>query len=250
MCLEDCGGNVTYELEQLSQNSAVFDAISYKWSVVSQQGEIVKEEGVTNPRMLIQSLGLETFPMICCFDINIMRVVFESPNGLINQAVQTAVQYGLTGFNIDWEPVGQTTTQEDAVNFSNFLTLFANELHSNGKQLSVDVANWTVMWNETLLNETTVDYLMDMDSYDPSIYQIGLDIPIDLQRYGSTRLGVSINTKYGYDNQQIQHLSKVLTHYPVEQVAIWAFPIPDNWWAMLEQLHSRRLIHYARYDAA
>ncbi len=80
-----------------------------------------------------------------------------------------AVQYGYTGYNIDFEP-DDAGNAEDAKNFADFLTKFADALHKKGFKLSVDVgtkiykfpfsnlpATWNDFWDYKLIAASSVD---------------------------------------------------------------------------------------------
>ena len=77
----------------------------------------------------------------------------------------SAVDNGISGYNVDWEPTSPNISTADAVAYAGFLDDFANALHDVGLSLSVDVATWTPLWNYTLLAATTVDQIMVMSTY-------------------------------------------------------------------------------------
>jgi len=242
MCLEDCQADqVPYEIEQLKNYSSLFQAVSFKWCEVNSSGLLVREQ-VTDVRPLIQSLGLQTFPMICSENLDNMRQVFASPLGLINEAIAKANEWGDTGFNIDFEPDESifNVTSQDAADFANFLELFAAQAHNNGLVLSVDVDRWGLIWNHTL-NAPSVDKILDMDTYQPQIPDVQMMLEKDIKQYGIQRLGMGINTKYGYSDQQVEQLYQAIASSPIREVDIWAMPIPDNWWPMLQKLSESEL---------
>jgi len=53
-------------------------------------------------------------------------------------------------------------TNDDAVAFVGFLDRFANALHDNGMELTVDAATWSPFWNFTLLSTSHVDRVILM----------------------------------------------------------------------------------------
>jgi len=90
-----------------------------------------------------------------------MRTVFKNPQPFINQCIQQGTSLGLTGFNIDWEPTA-TATEQDALDYANFLTTLTNALQPKGLGVSVDVATWNTIWNYTALGQSTVDPVITM----------------------------------------------------------------------------------------
>jgi len=220
----------------LKNYSSLFQAVSFKWCEVNSSGLLVREQ-VTDVRPLVQSLGLQSFPMICSENLDNMRQVFASPNGLIDEAIAKALEWGDTGFNIDFEPDESifNVTSQDAADFESFLEVFAAAAHSNGLILSVDVDRWGLIWNHTL-NAPSVDKILDMDTYQPQIGGVEMMLHKDMNQYGVKRLGMGINTKYGYTDQQVQQLYQLIADSTIREVDIWAMPIPDNWWPMLQKL--------------
>jgi len=237
MCLEDCqASQVPYEIEQLRNYSIYFQAVSFKWCEVNSSGLLVREQ-VTDVRAIVQGLGLQTYPMICSENLDNMRQVFASPQGLIDEAIEKAIEWGDTGFNIDFEPDESifNVTLQDAAGFANFVQTFASQAHDNGLVLSVDVDKWGLIWNHTL-NAPLVDKILDMDTYQPQIGDVHAMMEQDIKRYGIKRLGMGINTKYSYSDQQVEQLYQVIANSTIRELDIWAMPIPDNWLPMLQKL--------------
>jgi len=71
---------------------------------------------------------------------------------------------GLTGVNVDFEP-NVPATHQDAIDYANFINLFADSLHQKGFLLTMDIATWNAIWDWNLLNATDVDRIMLMSTY-------------------------------------------------------------------------------------
>lgn len=105
--------------------------------------------------------------MITTATIYKLRELFADPSTFISDAVDAAVTYGYTGYNIDFEPEDggiillvcfsyvSSGTNDDAIAYVAFLNTFADALHAQGITITVDVASWNVFWNFTLLAEVS-----------------------------------------------------------------------------------------------
>lgn len=91
---------------------------------------------------------------------------------------------GFSGYNVDWEPASGVPTADDAKRYAHFLTEFAEvtkmnsrwaprpkltpnacvvqALHAAGKELTVDFAGWSTIWDYESLNASKADRLLCM----------------------------------------------------------------------------------------
>jgi hypothetical protein len=111
----------------------------------------------------------------------------------------SAVKEGFSGYNVDWEPASGVPTADDAKRYAHFLTEFAEvrlrcicalgahaqahpecvwscactcavcswffivqALHAAGKELTVDFAGWSTIWDYESLNASKADRLLCM----------------------------------------------------------------------------------------
>lgn len=94
---------------------------------------------------------------------------------------------GLTGVNVDFEPsVGGN--HQDAIDYANFMNLFANSLHEEGYLLTMDVATWNPVWDWSLLNSTSVDRIMIMSTYTGNWTIFQKDLNLALQQISLDKL--------------------------------------------------------------
>ena len=137
LCLERCGDNTTsieFQLNQIKDNINKFKSISFEIYNLGANSTLVKNN-LTDVSNTIHEMGLDTYAMISSYPyppdfINYMREVFNNPIPFINDCIIAAKEKKLTGFNIDWEPTdSDDITQEDSINYANFLNIFSNEMH-------------------------------------------------------------------------------------------------------------------------
>jgi len=169
-----------------------------------------------------------------------MRQVFANPQPFINQAITTAVQENFTGYNVDWEPTSNATA-EDAINYAKFLSTFAASLHAIGKNLSVDVATWSNVWNYTLLSASGVDKVMTMSTYtnDTTTWKKQFDYAISTIALDHLGIGLEDDLELSLDD--LEYRFQEIVSYSVKEVDIWKMPIPDFWWPSLYKYTSNNM---------
>lgn len=59
------------------------------------------------------------------------------------------------GWNVDWEPSARATA-DDAAAYAQFLTAFADAMHAENMELSVDIATWNPIWYESVSERACV----------------------------------------------------------------------------------------------
>ena len=111
----------------------------------------------------------------------------KNPTQRKNAKNNRVVERGFTGLNVDFEPTA-SAKEQDAIDYANFLTLFADRLHQHGKKLTVDVATWNLVWNWTLLSHSSVDKIMLMSTYTGNFTYFQKDLALAVQQIGIEKL--------------------------------------------------------------
>lgn len=71
--------------------------------------------------------------MITTDNIVYLRELFANPDHFIQEAVQHAIKYNYSGFDLDFEPQKPTGNSHDAILYAEFIDKLAKELHKHGK---------------------------------------------------------------------------------------------------------------------
>ena len=237
MGLEITGENITSDLLSISAHREELTGVSYEHYVLSSQGELEPIFMITNVTHSIKSFGLETFPMIISANLNDIEYLLSHPTNFISSAVSQAVTFGYTGYNIDFEPP-QTANSSVALQYSIFLSTFANALHEKGIELTVDIASWNSFWNFDELNNTSADMLYDMDTYASPLLNFGFALEnavtqISLQKLGVGLITTNVNNGSNLSSVSVRSRFQSLESDNVSNVAVWDMPLNSYWWSYL-----------------
>jgi len=246
MCLERCGANSTdiqMHLKQIKSHLDVFTGVSFELFNLGPNSTLIINSNLSNFGPILVNYGVETYPIVSSYPyppefIAWMRQLFLNPVPFMDSVIKQLVRYDYTGVNIDFEPTIKGS-QEDAFNYANFLTLFANELHKVNKKLTVDIAGWNPIWNWTLIEQSTVDKIFLMSTYagDFDTFQESLEQAIN--EIGILKLGVGLETvnpnkNEPFTDQELQERFTLIEANNIHEIDIWDMPIPDNWWSFLD----------------
>jgi len=236
MCLERCGEKINDDLAAILQaGPSVFPAVSIEaYDLVF--GASIKDCGYSRVGPQLVSRGINVQPMITTANINKLRDLWKDPNGFISQAMAVARNNSnwISGFNVDFEPEGgEAPTHDDAVNFANFIDAFAKALHAEGFYLTVDIANWCTLFEDSLLAKTGADRFITM-----STYSVGLDrfkeiVKDKATAYGS-KAGIGLSTSYSWTASDVQARLDAVREANIDSFAIWQAPVPQDWWPYLK----------------
>ncbi|KAH3757243.1 hypothetical protein Pelo_10973 [Pelomyxa schiedti] len=233
MCLERCGEDITSDMEQIFQYRDTLSAVSFEDWDLGYGGTLVNN-GFTSVNSKIQAMGLQAFPMITTANLEKLRELFVDTSSFISDAVKYAVDYGYTGYNLDFEPE-DTATNDDAISYAKFLTDFSNALHAQGVQVQVDIASWNLFWNFTLINETPVDKIITMDTYASSYNTFATRLQQQVALFGAQRLGVGFDNEYTMSDTEFSQRVALVESYKCTEIDIWQAPVGDSWWAGLQE---------------
>jgi hypothetical protein len=257
-CLERCGFNasqVTEHLIELKKHAQSVTGVSFELYNLGENGTLVWNSDLTQVASTIQSLGLETFPMISSYPyppqfLDWMRQLWDPslPYGdqLLDALVEHAIKYKFSGFNVDWEPAHGNPTALDASNYAGFLGRIAARLRTIDVQLTVDVASWSGIWNWTdLAAEQGIDRYMIMDTYTNRLSTFHSRLQKAVHAFDS-RAGIGMSTLNLATNQSLTQ-QEVESRFDLilnataaggivpREIAIWDMPIPEYWWPLIDK---------------
>jgi len=247
MCLERCGENIQADLAQIANNRTSFTAVSFEDYDLGPNSELIYNN-FTSVNGIIQSFSLQGYPMITTVNIDFLRELFNDPHPFLAEAIANAIEFKYVGYCLDYEPEGGSN--EDAENYAQFLTTFANQLHERNKVLQVCVASWDPFWNFTLIAESTVDTIITMDTYaddddtwmDAFLYAYDT---IPLEKLG---IGFITETNDGQipSKEYFQYRFNALEQYGIQEIDIWDSPIPGDMWPFINHFRKSTTIggHY------
>ena len=140
---------------------------------------------------------------------------------------------------------GAQPTEQDAINYANFLNEFSVEMHSINKRLSVDVGSWNLLWNLTLLAQTDLDYIITMNTY-TNHYNTWLDaLNEDIEGIGPnwndklvvglSTTNLSSKTDHPFAENQLQMRFNVLIEKGINKIGVWDCPLQSDWQSLLTQ---------------
>lgn len=258
LCLEICDNKtrITQQIEVIKYHAPKsLTDVSFEKYTLSPNSELVLYPRLSDVHPILKNITgfggkkLKTFPMITSHPypddfILRMRKLFANPTPFIESAVQNLLKNGYEGYNVDFEPKRPGIVPEDAVKYCEFLTKFANRLHSIGKTLQVDVAQWTPLWNYTLLGKTTTDDVITMATYagNFTVFQGALKKAVNEVGVKKLQAGLMIvhpQTNRGYSREEIDMRFKEVQSYRVKGVSIWRMHpeigLNSYWWEAMEK---------------
>ncbi|EGC38753.1 hypothetical protein DICPUDRAFT_148531 [Dictyostelium purpureum] len=248
MGLERTNEDIASDLQQILSLGKMIDTVSFERFNLGPNSTLIINN-LTDVQYPLQSSGLKTLPMVstCCpwgrpEVIQYARQLINNPQPFIDAAVQQALLEGFDGWNIDIEPVGGTP--EDAVGYANFINQFANELHKNGKTLTVCAATYDPFWNLTLLGQTNVDKIFTMSTYAGSYSGFSNALQFAVNSIPLSKLAVGVMTVDANNNPftdpELQQRFELLKTYNIQYLGIWDAPIPSSWIPYLKQFLSNQ----------
>lgn len=254
LCLERCNDTSSAIAQQVSQfavngtqGAGLLTAASMEVFNLGPDSTLLVNN-LTHVSPMLQPYTSSRWAMISSYPyppqfLDWMRQVWANPDPFITACIEAVKEDpSITGFNIDWEPTSSTVLPEDPANYAAFLDYFALKMKAFGIGTSVDVASWSPIWNFTAIGATAVDYVMTMDTYgnsgnftawQASVNKAMTEIPVS-----KLVIGLETVTADGgnYTDAMLQERFAVLQEQGLRQVAFWRAPIPDNWWAFIQQL--------------
>ncbi|MBX8632034.1 MAG: hypothetical protein J9259_05905 [Thermoplasmata archaeon YP2-bin.285] len=244
MGLEITGEDISADLQSIGAHRNALTGVSFERYLLGPEGIFETFSPISNVTDAIRSFGLQTFPMIVSVNLTNIEYLLMHPSSFISSAVTKAFDAGYTGYNIDFEPT-QNANNTVALEYSSFLTKFADALHEKGKQLTVDIATWNPFWNFSSLANTTVNVLYDMGTYSSPSYNFAAALDYAVSIIPLQKLGIGLITT-NVNNGQILSNSSVLTRfqylesYKAENVAVWDMPLSSYWWTYLSQFIGKK----------
>eukprot|EP01100_Stratorugosa_tubuloviscum_P000240 TRINITY_DN104_c3_g2_i1.p1 TRINITY_DN104_c3_g2~~TRINITY_DN104_c3_g2_i1.p1 ORF type:complete len:278 (-),score=129.90 TRINITY_DN104_c3_g2_i1:153-986(-) len=238
MCLERCGdtqSQIVQQLDDISNNKLYLSAVSFELYNLGPQSTLVVNN-FTNVLPYIKSTGLESYAMISSYPyppdfLDWMHQLFQNPQPFIDTCIKEAQTRGFTGFNVDFEPT-TTATNQDAQDYANFLTKFANALHQVGKKLTVDAATWNPIWNYTLLGQTSVDRICIMSTYTNNDSSFLKNLDLAVSQIPLSKLGIGIENDWDpqLTEDQVELRFTSTQQAGVNEIDIWKMPMPSSFW--------------------
>jgi hypothetical protein len=236
MCLERCdftSSDIEDHLHQIESNLDVITGVSFEMFNLGPEGVLVAND-LTEVYQELQMMNLETFAMVSSYPyppefIDYMRFVFKNPKDFVAATIKQGSALGLTGFNCDFEPIGNITAQ-DASDYAAFLTYWATSLHKYDMQLTVDVASWSILWDFEALAETAVDTVMTMSTYTNNDTSWARQLQKALDNIPLTKLGIGLQDDQDINmtSSQITQRLRSLDKAGVTEVDIWKMPLADD----------------------
>jgi len=232
MCLERCHENVETDLaEILRLGPSVYNFVSIE-AYDLDWGANIKDCGYSRVGPQLVNAGIKVMPMITTANIGKLRDLWKDVDGFINQTMQVALSNKdwITGFNVDFEPEGgEAPTYDDAVKYADFLDRLAKALHGEGFILTVDIANWSNLWQDDLLAKTAVDRFITMQTYTLNLDDFKYIVKYRLAHYGTSKFGVGLYTGNGFSAADIKARVDFVLECDIDTIAIWDTPIPADW---------------------
>jgi hypothetical protein len=133
-------------------------------------------------------------------------------------------------------------TPQDTIDYANFLSVFSDALHKVGVKTSVDVATWSPIWNLTAIGLSSIDYVMNMETYTDDWPTWQKEFNQSIQLIPASKLVVGLETikdsnSQPYSNAELQERFNMINAAGVKQLGIWRSGIPDNWWPFLNAVN-------------
>jgi hypothetical protein len=255
LCLEICDSaeQIAEEMSVITAKKDVLSAVSFEIYTLGDDCAFVQNMTLTNPHDSIVGLGLESWPMITSYPhppafIEWMRkVMFDQKCGdkFIQSAIDAALQYQYSGYNLDWEPVSDVTNstqpihEADARGFADFIDKFSKKLEAIDVHLTVDIATWSTgngapsIWNYTLIADTSVHRAITMGTYTGTDATFMDQMALMTDTFDTDQIGIGL--MWPLNETQIAYRLNQIQGNGIKEVDIWRMPIPDDWWPALEE---------------
>ncbi|KAL0237833.1 hypothetical protein GEMRC1_012307 [Eukaryota sp. GEM-RC1] len=235
MGLERTHEDIKGDLEQIRRLRYILSDVSFEEYDLDWNAHIIRNDFYP-VNDIIADLKLGRQPMITTVNIAKLTQLFESTESMdqfINEAVQLALKFNYTGFNIDFEPSGREAFPL-APGLVQFVDRFAKALHRHNKILSLDLAQWTQFFNYEELAKTSVDFFAEMSTYAGNFESFKKAFHKSLDIFGD-RLCVGLmhinpNTGKPYSDEEIKARFDYIMQFDEPMgICIWMMPVPENW---------------------
>jgi hypothetical protein len=158
-------------IKQLEAHPGVVTSVMLQCNVVAAaNGSIIGSLGPLCEQVIPELRSLNVLPEIWlgseAGDAASFHLLWNNNVTAVEQLTEMAVQYNISGWNIDLEPNSDpSTTTADAQAYAAWLTALKASLHPHGVRLTVDVATWSTMIADFSVLAPSVDRLMNMETY-------------------------------------------------------------------------------------
>ena len=109
-------------------------------------------------------IGVEFVLNDGCTNVTAHKAFMADPRS-IPLLVSLAKKYSLDGWNLDLEPQKVPGTTADALIYAAFCTKLRKALNDVGVRLTIDVAQWSAMLSQYTTLATSVDRMLNMETY-------------------------------------------------------------------------------------
>lgn len=248
MCLEFCEESqdvIQSNLHQIQLHQNILTAVSFEKYTLGPNSTLVDNQ-LTEVASEINKMGLEAWPLLSSFPhpvefMDWMRQVFQQPDPFIESCVSEAKKYNYVGYNLDWEPTDDVTSQ-DGNDYAAFIDYFAKELGKNNLRLTVDVATWSPIWNYTAIAATSVETGISMGTYTSTDTSFTSQLGKITDAFGPSRSGVGLETVNATSGDplplnEVQWRFQQIEASGAVEVDIWSMPVPEGWWPFLSHFY-------------
>jgi len=243
MCLEDCGASASAIAAQLRQlaTPGAFTAASFEDYDLGLNGTIYKKTPRSRVSGALRALGLQTHAMVVSWDLNAIRAAFAAPAAFIDSVVAYILAEGnITAINFDFEPhgsappVGPVPTPADGAAYVDFLNTVSDALHARGVLVSVDIATWSAFWDYSSLGASRVDWLCDMESYNPDFDAFQKQVAFAKAHLPPEKYVVGLEDHPSFNETDVAERFAVLRGAGLRKIAVWSTPMPAMWMPFIE----------------
>jgi len=175
---------------------------------------------------ILQKMGLSSMPTISLPPGYVgtgVTAILNSPQSealqkqFIMVAISLAKSHNYTGYNLDWESIGDASADQ----FTAFVTRFADALHKENLLLSVDTTAFDYWLDLATMAKTSADLLCDMDTYTQDDYYFGVYLKQAVQVAGERRLGIGLDPTMGYSDQSVKTRFDLMLAGNISSICIW-----------------------------
>jgi len=211
-------------------------------------GRFVRQSSAIDVANDISRQKVKTWAMVFSTSIAEMRLCWSDTESFIKSVFESLSAHGgsfVQGVNFDWEP--NEATEKDGEHFAHFLEEVSNALHAKNILVSVAGIRGAPLWNYKLIGKTSVDYVMDMNTYMDG--QGGNPPPDDFDYFKAQVVGCLedlrpeqyvVCLEDNLTTNQLQHRIEFMHKHHVHKVALWlsnlANPLPEKYFAQFAAL--------------
>jgi hypothetical protein len=264
LCLERCGLTHTRAMQEtmavlVHRDLLQEQGVSFERYNLGPNASLVvntPDKNLTDISPLLREYGIKGIPMVSSWPyppqlLDYMREMWGAPVKFADTLIAQIQTDGMQGASVDLEPAGAKPTPADAVDYARFLGYLRRRFDEAGLRLVVNAALWSPIWNLTLIGDALAGLPVGAAVARPlagkgakdtgalgTISFMGTyanELSTFTAELAMARKLVSVGAVLQGGLQVLPDVDPserfaLLREAGVCSAAVWAAPLPANWW--------------------